>query len=265
MRIDVKIIIAADAGAVAITAANVVSDVVRSASNPVLGLATGSSPLGLYAELAARVADGVDASEVTAFALDEYVGLDPADPRSYAHVIRTSVTEPLHLDPARVHVPRGTGGDLDAGCADYEDAIVGAGGIDLQVLGIGRNGHLGFNEPGSSFTSRTRVAALADSTRRDNARFFDDPADVPTRCVTQGLATIMAARTTLLIATGAAKADAVARAVDGPMTTACPASILRHHRDAVVILDEAAATGLAGQSRGTASYTTHRVAVATRS
>jgi glucosamine-6-phosphate deaminase len=143
-----------------------------------------------------------------------------------------------------VHVPTGDADDLAAECLRYEDDIASAGGIDLQVLGIGRNGHLGFNEPGSSFSSRTRIAELAEWTRRDNGRFFDDADEVPLRCVTQGLGTIMEARTTLLIATGAAKAEAVSRAVHGPITVDCPASILQRHRHAVVVLDEAAAAGL---------------------
>ena len=248
MRIDVEIIIAADSTGVSAIAADIVTDVVRAAPNAVLGLATGSSPLGLYAELAARVANGLDMSAVRGFALDEYVGLTRDDPRSYAHAIWTTVTEPLRLDPANVHVPAGDADDLAAECYRYEDDIAGAGGIDLQVLGIGRNGHLGFNEPGSSFSSRTRIAELAEWTRRDNGRFFDDADEVPLRCVTQGLGTIMEARTTLLIATGAPKAEAVSRAVHGPITVDCPASILQLHRHAVVVLDEAAAAGLQNAS-----------------
>lgn len=239
-----KVIIVPDAASAAVAAADMVTDLVNEKPNAVLGLATGSSPLGLYTELAARVAAGLNTSEVSGFALDEYVGLPPSDPRSYAHVIRTQVTEPLGLDPDRVRVPAGVGDDLDAVCRDYEAAIANAGGIDLQILGIGRNGHLGFNEPTSSFASRTRVTSLARKTRQDNARFFDTPDDVPLDCVTQGLGTIMDARRALLIATGAAKADAIARAVEGPVSAFCPASILQHHRDAVIVVDEEAAAGL---------------------
>ncbi|WP_264065646.1 glucosamine-6-phosphate deaminase [Mycolicibacterium komossense] len=239
-----EIIIAANADGVAIAAADVVTDMIRDTPNAVLGLATGSSPLGLYAELAARVADGLDMTAVRGFALDEYVGLTPDDPRSYAHVIDTNVTGPLRLDPGNVHVPAGVGDDLVAACRQYEDDITRAGGIDLQILGIGRNGHLGFNEPASSFDSRTRIALLAESTRRDNARFFERPEDVPVQCVTQGLGTIMEARTTVLIATGTSKAEAITRAVRGPVSTQCPASILQRHQHAVIIVDEAAAAGL---------------------
>jgi glucosamine-6-phosphate deaminase len=244
MRIDVEIIIAPDAAGVAIAAADIVTDLVRAKPNAVLGLATGSSPLGLYAELAARVAGGLDMTAVSGFALDEYVGLLPDDPRSYARAIRSHVTEPLRLDPGKVHVPPGVGDDLDAACHLYEDAIARAGGIDLQVLGIGRNGHLGFNEPSSPLASRTRVAALAEWTRRDNARFFDQPDAVPVQCVTQGLGTIMEARRALLIATGAAKADSIALAVEGPVSPSCPASVLQLHQNAVVVCDREAAAKL---------------------
>jgi glucosamine-6-phosphate deaminase len=244
MRIGVEIIIASDAAGVAIAAADIVTDLVRAKPNAVLGLATGSSPLGLYAELAARVAKGLDMTAVSGFALDEYVGLTPDDPRSYAHVIRSNVTEPLGLDPEKVHVPAGVGDDLPAACHRYEDAIARAGGIDLQVLGIGRNGHLGFNEPSSSPASRTRVASLAESTRQDNARFFDEPDAVPVQCVTQGLGTIMDAFRTLLIATGSAKADSIASAIEGPVSATCPASILQLHPNAVVVCDREAAAKL---------------------
>lgn len=244
-----EIIVAPDAAGVATAAAGIVVDLVRSKPDAVLGLATGSSPLGLYAELAVQVAGGLDLTAVSAFALDEYVGLPPDDPRSYAHVIRTCVTEPLGLDPDRVRVPPGMGQDMAAACRDYEDAIAAAGGIDLQILGIGRNGHLGFNEPASPFDTRTRIAPLAESTREDNSRFFDRIEDVPRQCITQGLGTIMAARRALLIATGDAKAAAVAGALEGPVSTDCPASILQHHPDAVVIVDDAAAAGLRRKSR----------------
>ncbi|MGB3481808.1 MAG: glucosamine-6-phosphate deaminase [Mycobacterium sp.] len=238
------VIISSDVSAVATAAADMVTDLVQRKPNAVLGLATGSSPLGLYAELAKRVAAGLDMSAVSGFALDEYVGLAPSDPHSYAHVIRTQVTEPLRLDPSNVHVPAGIGDDLDTACRVFENTIRDAGGIDIQILGIGRNGHLGFNEPTSSLVSRTRVAALSRRTRQDNARFFDSPDDVPMDCVTQGLGTIMEARMTLLIATGAAKADAIVRAAEGPVSARCPASILQLHENAVLVIDEEAATEL---------------------
>ena len=211
----------------------------------VLGLATGSSPLAIYAELAAQVRAGqLEVSQVRGFALDEYVGIPPGHPQSYASVIRREVVEPLGLDPAGVHVPDGRADDIEAACAEYEAAIRDAGGIDLQILGIGANGHIGFNEPTSSFASRTRIKTLAPQTRADNARFFDDPDQVPTHCLTQGLGTIMAARELLLVAQGAGKAGAIAAAVEGPVSSMCPGSILQFHQHATVIIDDAAATQL---------------------
>ena len=211
----------------------------------VLGLATGSSPQAIYAGLAAQVRDGaLVTSDVRAFALDEYVGLPAEHPQSYASVIRREVTEPLGLNPAHVFVPDGCANDLEGACQQYEAAIDAAGGVDLQILGIGANGHIGFNEPTSSLSSRTRLKTLALQTRADNARFFDHPDDVPTHCVTQGLGTIMDASEVLLLAQGTAKAAAIASAVEGPVSARCPGSVLQFHRRATLILDEAAAEQL---------------------
>ncbi len=226
---------------VARMAAAAISGVVRERPDAVLGLATGSSPLGTYRELARSA---VDFSRVRGFALDEYVGIPKEHPQSYVSVIRTEVVEPLGMDPVLVRVPDGRAADLDAACADYEAAITAAGGIDLQLLGIGANGHIGFNEPTSSFASRTRIKTLARRTREDNARFFSSAAEVPMHCLTQGLGTIMDARRLLLVAQGAGKADAIAAAVEGPVSSMVPASILQHHRFATVVIDEAAAAKL---------------------
>lgn len=221
-----------------------IARLVEQRPDAVLGLATGSSPLAIYAELAARRAAGLDLSRVSGFALDEYVGLPVSHPQSYAEVIRTEVTEPLGLDPDLVHVPDGMAADLAAACEAYDSAIARSGGVDLQILGIGANGHIGFNEPTSSFSSRTRVKTLAPRTREDNARFFDSIDEVPTHCVTQGLGTIREARELLLVAQGEAKAAAIAAAVEGPLTSMVPGSILQWHRTATVIVDEAAASRL---------------------
>jgi glucosamine-6-phosphate deaminase len=227
-------------------AARKIAKLVRGKPNAVLGLATGSSPLAIYHELASSVRDGsLDASHVSAFALDEYVGIAEQHPQSYASVIRREVTEPLGLDPSRVFVPDGRAADLETACQAYESAIREAGGVDLQILGIGANGHVGFNEPTSSFGSRTRLKTLAPRTRADNARFFDSPDDVPAHCLTQGLGTIMNARELLLVAQGSRKAAAVAAAIEGPVSSMCPGSILQFHPHATVIIDEAAAEGLA--------------------
>ncbi|QBE48629.1 glucosamine-6-phosphate deaminase [Leucobacter triazinivorans] len=239
------VVIVSDAAAVAEHAAERIADVVRTRPGAVLGVATGSSPLGSYAALAERVRSGsLDLGGVSAFALDEYVGLDPGHSESYRSVIRRTVTKPLGLDPERVHVPDGVAADLEAACADYERSIVEAGGIDLQLLGIGANGHIGFNEPSSSFASRTRVKTLAPRTRADNARFFASADEVPIHCVTQGLGTILDARELLLVAQGEEKAEAVAAMIEGPLAAMCPASALQLHRRATVVIDRAAASGL---------------------
>jgi glucosamine-6-phosphate deaminase len=210
----------------------------------VLGLATGGSPLPLYAALSRRVAAGLELSAVRGFALDEYVGLPADHPASYHSVIRREAVEPLGLDPERVQVPDGMAADVPAVCAAYEAAIREAGGVDVQILGVGTDGHIGFNEPSSSLASRTRIKTLTAQTRRDNARFFDSPDQVPQHCITQGLGTIMDARRLLLLATGAGKAAAVAAAVEGPVSANCPASVLQLHPQATVIVDEAAASRL---------------------
>jgi glucosamine-6-phosphate deaminase len=215
---------------------------------PVLGLATGSSPLGLYAELGRAVAEGrADFSRTHGVALDEYVGLPQGHPEGYRQVLLREVCDVIGLSPERLRVPDGSGQDLAelvAGAARYEDHIRALGGVDVQILGIGTNGHVGFNEPGSAMTSRTRVKRLSARTRRDNARFFTELADVPTHCVTQGLGTILSARRLVLIATGDAKAEAVAAALEGPMTASLPASVLQWHANTIVCLDEAAASAL---------------------
>lgn len=211
----------------------------------VLGVATGSSPLALYEHLAASVAAGdLDLSHASAFALDEYVGLSAGHPQAYASVIERTVTQPLRLDPTRVHLPDGNAADVPAACASYEQAITDAGGVDVQILGVGANGHIGFNEPGSSLSSRTRIKTLAERTREDNARFFDSLEQVPTHCLTQGLGTIMAAREVVLVAQGAGKADAIAAVVEGAVTASCPGSVLQFHEKATVIVDEQAASKL---------------------
>jgi glucosamine-6-phosphate deaminase len=216
--------------------------------DPVIGLATGSSPVGLYAVLARAAAAGkVDFGRASGFALDEYVGLPPGHPESYREVLLREVCGPLGLPPQRLHVPDGSGRSeeaLSAGAADYERRIAAAGGVDVQILGIGANGHLGFNEPGSALTSRTRVKRLSNRTRADNARFFPSLDAVPTHSVTQGLGTVLEARRLVLVASGAGKAAAVAAALEGPMSASCPASVLQWHADVVAVLDEAGASRL---------------------
>ena len=240
-----EVVICPDAEQVGAIAADRVITQLSGSNTPVIGLATGSSPLNLYAELQRRAAAGdVDFSHALGFALDEYVGLDPAHPLSYRQTINRTVVEPLGMKAERVRVPDGFAADLEAAAEDYERAIREAGGVDVQILGIGSNGHVGFNEPTSSFSSRTRVKTLTQQTRDDNARFFKDGETVPTHCVTQGLGTIMDAHNLVMVATGENKADIVAAMIEGPVSAMCPASILQFHRRAFVIIDEAAASKL---------------------
>ena len=208
----------------------------------VLGVATGSSPLPVYRGLTQRWRPAIGG--LTAFALDEYVGLDYTHPQSYHSVIHREVVQPLRLDPGRVHVPDGNATDLQAAAEAYEELIAQAGGVDLQILGIGATGHIGFNEPTSSMGSRTRVKTLTPRTRDDNARFFDSIDQVPKLCMTQGLGTISDAREILLVAQGRSKAQAVAAAVEGPVTSMCPASVLQLHPRVTVVLDRDAASDL---------------------
>jgi glucosamine-6-phosphate deaminase len=211
----------------------------------VLGLATGSTPLPVYLALARRVRQqGLDLSAARGFALDEYVGLPEGHPESYRAVITRDVVEPLGLTPGNVHVPRGSIEGIQTAGEDYENAITAAGGIDLQLLGIGTVGHVGFNEPGSSLASRTRVKTLTAQTRRDNARFFTSEDEVPMHCITQGLGTILRARHLVLLAFGEGKAPAVAAALEGPVSASQPGSVIQLHPHATVVLDEAAASEL---------------------
>ncbi|MEO8263068.1 MAG: glucosamine-6-phosphate deaminase [Pseudolysinimonas sp.] len=226
-------------------AADRIAAVVDRRPDAVLGFATGSSPIAVYETLAARVAAGeLSFARARGFALDEYVGVPATDPRSYAWFIRARVEAPLGMAPGAVQVPDGSAADLDAAALRFDRAIASAGGIDLQLLGVGVNGHIGFNEPSSSLGSRTRIKTLAHQTRLDNARFFDAVTDVPTRCLTQGLATIGEARSVVLVAAGEAKAPAIAAIVEGPVTSMWPGSVLQHHPHATIIVDEAAASGL---------------------
>jgi len=221
--------------------AEFVARLVAREPDAVLGLATGSTPLPLWRALAARA---LDLSRVRGFALDEYIGLPPGHPESYRAVITREVVEPLGLNPSLVHVPGDDGGPVEGAGERYEAAIAAAGGVDLQVLGIGRTGHIGFNEPGSSLASATRVKTLTEQTRIDNARFFDSLDEVPRHCLTQGLGTILRARHLLLFAFGEAKAGAIAGAVEGPVSSSLPGSAIQLHPLVTVVVDEAAASQL---------------------
>jgi glucosamine-6-phosphate deaminase len=214
-------------------------------ADAVLGLATGSTPLSVYAALAESfTSDPIDVSRVRGFALDEYVGLPPDHPESYRAVITRHVVVPLGLSPANIHVPDGDPATIRTSGHNYEAAIIASGGVDVQILGIGRTGHVGFNEPGSSFASLTRIKTLAEKTRLDNARFFPSIDDVPLHCITQGLGTIRRARHLILLAFGAEKAHAIAAAVEGPVSSSNPGSVIQLHPRVTVIVDKAAASKL---------------------
>lgn len=214
----------------------------------VLGLATGSSPVPVYRELIRRHRDeGLSFARCTAFTLDEYVGLTPEDPRSYRATIQNVFTDHVDLPAGALHSPRAVNPQADAllsAAREYDERIARSGGVDVQLLGIGGNGHIGFNEPSSSLRSRTRIKVLTRQTRDDNARFFEADEAVPTLCLTQGLGTILDSRHAVLVAQGEGKAEAVAAAVEGPVSAGCPASVLQLHPHATLILDAAAASGL---------------------
>lgn len=231
-------------------AAAIVADVLigtlRSRAAPVLGLATGSSPLGAYRRvIAAHERGEVSAAHASAVLLDEYVGLPDGHPEAYRAFIRRELVDRIDLPDERLFGPDVGADDLSAACDRYDQLLGELGGVDVQLLGIGTDGHIGFNEPGSSLASRTRIKTLTSATRADNARFFDDrKAAVPRHVVTQGLGTILDARHLLLIASGEGKADAIASAVEGPLAAMCPASVLQLHPHATVVVDEEAASKL---------------------
>lgn len=239
-------VVIAPADELAVLAAGAVDRLLRATPDAVLGLATGSSPLRVYDELARRHAEeGLSFARARAFMLDEYVGLPADHPERYRNVIETEIASRVDLAPGAVQGPDGLADDLPAACAAYEQAIADAGGVDLQLLGIGTDGHIGFNEPGSSLASRTRIKTLTAQTREDNARFFgDDIEQVPRHCLTQGLATIMSARHLVLLATGKGKAEAVHQLVEGAVSALWPATVMQMHPHATVLVDDAAASRL---------------------
>jgi glucosamine-6-phosphate deaminase len=241
-----EVVILAGPPEIGALAADAISALVHRKPGAVLGLATGSSPLAIYDELVTRCAAGeISFSQVRGFTLDEYVGLPAEHPERYGNVIDSVFVSRVDFAPGAVQGPDGLADDIPAACASYEDAIRAAGGVDLQILGIGTDGHIGFNEPGSSLASRTRIKTLTAQTRTDNARFFDgDIAAVPTHCLTQGLATILDSRHVLLVAIGRQKAEAIHHVVEGAVSAMWPGSVLQHHPHVTVLLDVAAARRL---------------------
>jgi glucosamine-6-phosphate deaminase len=227
-------------------AARIVATAVRANPKTILGLATGSTPLGLYQQLIAlHHAGSLDFSQATSFNLDEYLGLPASHPQSFHFFMQQNFFSHVNFPDNKIHIPDGTiTGDYDRYSASYEEAIKRAGGIDLQVLGIGRNGHIGFNEPTSSLASRTRLKALSQETIEDNRHFFSSTAEMPKCAITMGIGTILDSRRVLLLASGRSKAAAVAKAIEGPITSSVSASALQMHPDVTFIIDEEAAYSL---------------------
>lgn len=241
-----EIIISPDPESASCEAARFLAATIRKKPEAVLGLATGSTPVPLYRELIRmHREEGLDFSGCTTFNLDEYVGLGADHPASYRRFMQENLFSSINLPADRIHIPDGLTQDIPAHCAAYEKCIAESGGVDLQVLGIGSDGHVGFNEPTSSLASRTRIKTLTQRTRSDNAHFFDSESDVPYHVITMGIGTIMEARAVLLLAFGENKADAVAGTVEGPVTASNPASILQMHPTAKLYLDEGSASKLA--------------------
>jgi glucosamine-6-phosphate deaminase len=236
-----EVIIGADYAEMSKAAAAVMAKVVRDKPTAVLGLATGSTPLGMYEELIRlHEEEDLDFSGVTTFNLDEYVGLSGDHEQSYRYFMNENLFKGINVDIENTNVPPGISENFKASCQEYEDKISAAGGIDVQVLGIGSDGHIAFNEPSSSLASRTRLKTLTQQTIDDNARFFATPQDVPVYCVTMGVGTILEAKKLILLASGAGKAKAVADAIEGPVSAMCTASALQLHPDSVICVDTAA-------------------------
>ena len=220
-------------------AANIISAQVIMKPHCVLGLATGSSPIGTYKQLIEWYNKGdLDFARVMSINLDEYKGLSPENPQSYRYFMNTNLFDHVNIDKTRTFVPNGLEPDPEKACAAYEEIIRQSGGIDLQLLGLGRNGHIGFNEPGAAFEKETHCVDLTESTIKANARFFESMDDVPKQAYTMGIKNIMTAKKILLVATGEAKADALYKSLYGPITPNVPASILQLHPDVTVVADE---------------------------
>jgi glucosamine-6-phosphate deaminase len=240
-----EVIITRDYEEMSWVAAQIIRRQIIRKPDSVLGLATGGTPLGIYKELIRlHREEGLDFSKLTTFNLDEYLGLPPSHSQSYHYFMRENLFKQINISPTRIHIPNGMAEDIDSHCQWYEEEIKKAGGIDLQLLGIGSDGHIAFNEPGSSLGSRTRLKTLTESTIKDNARFFEREEDVPHFAITMGVGTIFEARSIVLAANGEKKAQVCADFIEGPVTARVTASLLQLHPRVHVVLDESAASKL---------------------
>ena len=242
------VLIKEDFRQMSVEASHQVASQIKLKPDSVIGFATGSTPLAMYKELIKmHKEEGLDFSKVISFNLDEYVGLQPSHPESYHYFMWENLFKHININPSNVHIPMGMADNIELFCNWYEDKIKSYGGIDLQILGIGGNGHIAFNEPGSSLGSRTRIKTLGEKTRLDNSRFFSHFEHVPKYAITMGVGTIMEAKKLLLLANGSNKAEAIKATVEGPIMAKYPATIVQYHRYATIIIDKEAASMLEGE------------------
>lgn len=240
-----KIIVVDDYNKMSKKAANIISSQIILNPSSVLGFATGDTPLGTYKELIITYNEGIiDFSEIKTFNLDEYYHLPKENPQSYNYYMSENFFKYVNVKPENIHIPNGMCDDIEVECRNYENAIKQAGGISLQLLGIGRNGHIGFNEPDMKFEAVTHLVHLDEDTIKANSRFFDSIDEVPNRAISMGIKTIMQAKKIVLLASGTGKSDAIYKTVKGPITPAVPASVLQLHPDVTIILDKEAASKL---------------------
>lgn len=241
---SIKVISCKDYASMSHEAALIVAAVMKEKKNAVLGLATGSTPVGMYKELADMNKTGeIDFSDVTTVNLDEYYPISPDNDQSYRYFMNENLFNHVNVDKARTYVPDGSAADPDEACHAYEALLETVGQVDIQVLGIGQNGHIGFNEPAEALEVLTHVTGLTQSTIKANARFFASEADVPTKALTMGMGTILRSKKIIIMANGKAKHEAVATMLAGGLTTACPASLLNLHPDVTLICDTDALNG----------------------
>lgn len=228
-------------------AANIISAQVIMKPDCVLGLATGSTPIGTYEQLIRWYEKGdLDFSQVHSINLDEYRGLSPESDQSYRYFMNTHLFDKINIDKKNTYVPNGLEPDSEKACRDYEEIIHAHGGVDLQILGLGHNGHIGFNEPGSAFEKETHCVKLSETTRQANARFFASMEEVPTEAYTMGIKSIMQAKKIVVIVSGESKNEIVKKAFHGPITPEVPASVLQLHNDVILVGDKAALAGISG-------------------